>query len=169
MALALARSIVAEGRFETAAVRAAYREWAASEPPEGDAVEATLARAAVLGILAHAKPDGRAAELARADAAITGADTATAEAAAVFASAIAQAVESGEALAPSAGAVAAGALFGATRGRAALPAQWRHMVLSCRPHPLRMRRPRPRAYWPIDVLEIAERLALADTPAGRDR
>jgi hypothetical protein len=167
MALALARSIVAEGRFEPAAARAAHREWAASEPPEGDVVEAALARAAVLGILAHAML-GRAGELARADAAITGADSATAEAAAVFASAIAQAVESGEARARAAGAAAAGALFGATHGRAALPAQWRAMVLSCRPHPLRVRRPRPRAYWPVDVLEIAERLLLAgEAPAER--
>jgi hypothetical protein len=55
----------------------------------------------------------------------------------------------------------AGALLGAVHGRAAVPAQWRSMVLSCRPlaRPASTR-PRPREYWPVDVLEIAERLLL---------
>jgi hypothetical protein len=35
------------------------------------------------------------------------------------------------------------------------------MVLSCRAHVLRARHPRPLAYWPVDVLELAERLLLA--------
>jgi hypothetical protein len=35
------------------------------------------------------------------------------------------------------------------------------MILSCRPHPLRAKRPRPLAYWPVDALELAERLLLA--------
>jgi ADP-ribosylglycohydrolase/fructose-1,6-bisphosphatase/inositol monophosphatase family enzyme len=55
----------------------------------------------------------------------------------------------------------AGALLGAVHGRAALPAQWRSMVLSCRAHPSRARHARPMAYWPTDVLELAERLLLA--------
>lgn len=55
----------------------------------------------------------------------------------------------------------AGALLGAVHGRGAVPEQWRSMVLSCRPLPPRARRPRPRACWPIDVMEIAERLLLA--------
>jgi ADP-ribosylglycohydrolase len=56
----------------------------------------------------------------------------------------------------------AGALLGAVHGRAAVPAQWRSMVLSCRPfaEPAAAR-PRPREYWPVDVPEIAERLLLA--------
>jgi ADP-ribosylglycohydrolase/fructose-1,6-bisphosphatase/inositol monophosphatase family enzyme len=54
----------------------------------------------------------------------------------------------------------AGALLGAAHGRDALPAQWRSMVLSCRALAPRARRPRPRAYWPVDVLEVAERLLL---------
>jgi ADP-ribosylglycohydrolase/fructose-1,6-bisphosphatase/inositol monophosphatase family enzyme len=58
-------------------------------------------------------------------------------------------------------AAVAGALLGAVHGREAVPAQWRRMILSCRPHPLRGRRPRPMAYWPVDALEIAERLLLA--------
>ena len=50
----------------------------------------------------------------------------------------------------------AGALLGAVHGRDAVPPQWRSMVLSCRPHPLRAPQPRPMAYWPIDLLEQAE-------------
>jgi ADP-ribosyl-[dinitrogen reductase] hydrolase len=58
-------------------------------------------------------------------------------------------------------AAVAGALLGAVHGREAVPAQWRLMILSCRPHPLRTSRPRPMAYWPVDVPELAERLLLA--------
>jgi ADP-ribosylglycohydrolase/fructose-1,6-bisphosphatase/inositol monophosphatase family enzyme len=54
----------------------------------------------------------------------------------------------------------AGALLGAVYGREAVPSQWRRMVLSCRPHPSRAKRPRPMEYWPIDVLVLAERLLL---------
>ncbi len=60
----------------------------------------------------------------------------------------------------------AGALAGAVHGRAAIPSQWRQMVLSCRPHPMRAVHPRPPAYWPVDVLEIAERLVLLGRSAG---
>jgi ADP-ribosylglycohydrolase len=60
----------------------------------------------------------------------------------------------------------AGALLGAVHGREAVPLQWRSMVLSCRPLQPRARRPRPRAYWPVDVLEIAERLLLSGEPRG---
>jgi hypothetical protein len=35
------------------------------------------------------------------------------------------------------------------------------MVLSCRPLGARARVPRPPEYWPVDVLELAERLLLA--------
>jgi len=55
----------------------------------------------------------------------------------------------------------AGALLGAVHGRDALPMQWRSMILSCRPKGPRARRPRPRVYWPVDALEVAERLMLA--------
>jgi len=55
----------------------------------------------------------------------------------------------------------AGALLGAVHGRGAIPLQWRSMILSCRPHPLRARRPRPRSCWPVDALELAEGLVLA--------
>jgi ADP-ribosylglycohydrolase len=55
----------------------------------------------------------------------------------------------------------AGALLGAVHGREAVPPQWRSLLLSCRAHPLRARHPRPRAFWPVDVYELAERLLLA--------
>jgi ADP-ribosylglycohydrolase/fructose-1,6-bisphosphatase/inositol monophosphatase family enzyme len=55
----------------------------------------------------------------------------------------------------------AGALLGAVHGREALPAQWRSMILSCHPVPGVAARPRPMAYWPVDVMELAERLLLA--------
>jgi hypothetical protein len=35
------------------------------------------------------------------------------------------------------------------------------MVLSCRPWPGFAPHPRPVEYWPVDVLELAERLLLA--------
>jgi ADP-ribosyl-[dinitrogen reductase] hydrolase len=54
-----------------------------------------------------------------------------------------------------------GALLGAVHGRDAVPAQWRSMVLSCRPLAPRARHPRPRACWPVDLMEIAEQLLLA--------
>jgi ADP-ribosyl-[dinitrogen reductase] hydrolase len=63
-------------------------------------------------------------------------------------------------------AAVAGALLGAVHGRDAVPLQWRSMVLSCRPLAPRARRPRPRPYWPVDVLEIAERLLIAGSRLG---
>jgi hypothetical protein len=56
----------------------------------------------------------------------------------------------------------AGALLGAVHGREAVPPQWRHMVLSCRPMNLVRHcvHPRPRGCWPADALELAERLLL---------
>ena len=53
-----------------------------------------------------------------------------------------------------------GALVGAVYGRAAIPAQWQRMVLTCRPmpgHPA-VKQPRPAQYWPVDALLLAERL-----------
>jgi len=54
----------------------------------------------------------------------------------------------------------AGALLGAVYGRAAIPAQWADAVLSCRPAEGRagVHKPRPECFWPVDVLELAERL-----------
>jgi ADP-ribosylglycohydrolase len=53
----------------------------------------------------------------------------------------------------------AGALLGACHGREAVPARWVLPVLACRPHDeAGALRPRPMAYWPDDVLEVAEAL-----------
>jgi ADP-ribosylglycohydrolase len=56
-----------------------------------------------------------------------------------------------------------GALLGAMYGRDGVPLRWQQMVLTCRPlaGAPEVRRPRPRPFWPVDVLEIAERLLLA--------
>jgi ADP-ribosyl-[dinitrogen reductase] hydrolase len=53
-----------------------------------------------------------------------------------------------------------GALLGAVHGRDAIPSQWVEKLLSCRPeagHP-HIRHPRPRCFWPVDALDLAERL-----------
>jgi len=60
----------------------------------------------------------------------------------------------------------AGALLGAVHGRQAVPSQWRRMVLSCRPHGRHAKRPRPMVYWPVDVLEVAERLLIQGARAA---
>lgn len=61
-----------------------------------------------------------------------------------------------------------GALLGAVYGLEAVPLQWREAVLSCRPERGRpgVRRPRPRCFWPTDILELAPRL-LEDRRASR--
>jgi ADP-ribosylglycohydrolase/fructose-1,6-bisphosphatase/inositol monophosphatase family enzyme len=53
----------------------------------------------------------------------------------------------------------AGALLGAFHGREALPRRWVLPVLACRPCPeADAFRPRPRDYWPDDILELGEAL-----------
>jgi ADP-ribosylglycohydrolase/fructose-1,6-bisphosphatase/inositol monophosphatase family enzyme len=56
----------------------------------------------------------------------------------------------------------AGALLGAVYGREAIPAQWRQMLRSCRPITgiAGVEHPRPRRFWPVDALELAERLVV---------
>jgi ADP-ribosylglycohydrolase/fructose-1,6-bisphosphatase/inositol monophosphatase family enzyme len=56
----------------------------------------------------------------------------------------------------------AGALLGAVHGRNAIPFQWFDRVLTCRPLPDSpgVTHPRPRAFWPVDALALAERLLL---------
>ena len=53
-----------------------------------------------------------------------------------------------------------GALLGAVYGRGAVPAQWAECLLNCRPAAGRANvfRPRPQRFWPVDALELAERL-----------
>jgi ADP-ribosyl-[dinitrogen reductase] hydrolase len=53
----------------------------------------------------------------------------------------------------------AGALLGALHGRRAIPPRWVLPVLACRPCvEAGAQQPRPMAYWPDDVLEVAEAL-----------
>jgi ADP-ribosyl-[dinitrogen reductase] hydrolase len=53
----------------------------------------------------------------------------------------------------------AGALLGAAHGRDAIPRRWILPVLACRPlDEAGALRPRPPAYWPDDLLELAEAL-----------
>jgi ADP-ribosylglycohydrolase len=54
----------------------------------------------------------------------------------------------------------AGALLGAVYGEVAVPRQWREAVLACRPELGRpgVQRPRPREFWPVDAVELADQL-----------
>ena len=247
MALALARSIVAQGAFEREAAADAYRAWLRSSPFDvGGTVAAalrdrpnpasqangSLMRVSPLGVYAHAIAPALAAELARQDSSLTHPNPVCGDAAAALVVAIGHAVREGdgpeaafraaEEWARRAGAAllvleafgaarheaprcdtpgsegwvrialqnafhellhapgveegvvatvrrggdadtnaaVTGALLGAVHGREAVPAQWRSMILSCRPVPPRAHRPRPCACWPVDALEIAERLLL---------
>jgi ADP-ribosylglycohydrolase/fructose-1,6-bisphosphatase/inositol monophosphatase family enzyme len=111
MAMALARSIVAEERFDRVAVKRAYQEWLRSEPFDiGGTVRAALAdrlnphskangslmRASPLGIYAHALDPESAAELAHQDSRITHPNPACLDAVAVFVIAIAHALHTGD-------------------------------------------------------------------------
>lgn len=53
-----------------------------------------------------------------------------------------------------------GALLGAVYGFDAIPLQWVTSVLSCRPKigTPGVNRPRPECFWPVDALELAEKL-----------
>ncbi|MCX6578645.1 MAG: ADP-ribosylglycohydrolase family protein [Candidatus Aminicenantes bacterium] len=55
-----------------------------------------------------------------------------------------------------------GALLGAVNGREAIPAQWVDCLLNCRPaagNP-HVHHPRPECFWPVDALDLAEKLIL---------
>lgn len=53
-----------------------------------------------------------------------------------------------------------GALLGAVYDYDAIPSQWRDAVLSCRPEAggANVINPRPKPFWPIDALELTQRL-----------
>ncbi len=55
-----------------------------------------------------------------------------------------------------------GALLGAIYGRSQVPEQWETCILNCRPEKGRpgVYRPRPPEYWPGNVLDYAEKLAV---------
>lgn len=57
----------------------------------------------------------------------------------------------------------AGALLGAVQGEQAIPAQWRNSILQCRPQAGEpgVFRPRPREFWPVDAIELADQLFVA--------
>jgi ADP-ribosylglycohydrolase/fructose-1,6-bisphosphatase/inositol monophosphatase family enzyme len=111
LALALARSILAEGGFEREAALEAYRAWLRSQPFDvGDTIGAalrdhpnpasqangSLMRASPLGIYAHALAPPLAAELARQDASLTHPSPVCGDATAAYVVAIAHAVNVGD-------------------------------------------------------------------------
>lgn len=55
-----------------------------------------------------------------------------------------------------------GALLGAVYGLDAIPTQWADCVLDCRPMEGHsgVHHPRPECFWPVDALELAERLVM---------
>ena len=56
-----------------------------------------------------------------------------------------------------------GALLGAVEGREAIPAQWSECLQNCRPAKGTpgVHHPRPKRFWPVDALELAEQLLQA--------
>jgi ADP-ribosylglycohydrolase/fructose-1,6-bisphosphatase/inositol monophosphatase family enzyme len=60
-----------------------------------------------------------------------------------------------------------GALLGAVHGVAAVPQQWRDRVLTCRPMNEHRGVRRPRCFWPVDGLHLAERLLCLGSKAAR--
>ena len=59
-----------------------------------------------------------------------------------------------------------GALLGAVEGRTAIPEQWQTSILNCRPQAGQpeVRKPRPECFWPVDALELAQKL-ISTTPS----
>ena len=56
-----------------------------------------------------------------------------------------------------------GALLGAVYGRDSVPERWVEAILNCRPEAgnPRVKQPRPKVFWPVDALELSERLLSA--------
>lgn len=63
----------------------------------------------------------------------------------------------------------AGALLGAVYGAEVMPRQWIGTILSCRPERGRpgVHRPRPKPFWPVDALTVAQRLVEAGSITSR--
>ncbi|MCX8033429.1 MAG: ADP-ribosylglycohydrolase family protein [Thermoleophilia bacterium] len=63
----------------------------------------------------------------------------------------------------------AGALLGAVYGASAVPERWKRVILSCRPERglPGVYRPRPRSFWPVDILTVADRLVLCGLESSR--
>lgn len=202
LALALARAIARDKRYDAAAAVAARREWRASLSAEAGAVPVGAFLSPVpIGVWAAGDP-ARAAQVARADAALTQADAASAESSAAMAAAIATGVAGASLAEVHAAALAhagsegreaiagtfraldrtrefervliaaeaetgsdraiATALFGALHGRAAIPERRVLEVLACRPNAeAGPAQARPMAFWPDDLLDLAEALSAA--------
>lgn len=111
LALALARSIVAQGGYDAQRARGAYQSWLLSQPfdvgrttraaLEGrllvdSQANGALMRASPLGLLAHALPAADAAALARADAALTHPHAVCADASAAYLVALTHALRAGD-------------------------------------------------------------------------
>lgn len=64
-----------------------------------------------------------------------------------------------------------GALLGAVHGVETIPAEWRNTILDCKPEDgnARVFRPRPREFWPVDAMEVAESLLAAGIAARKRR
>jgi ADP-ribosylglycohydrolase/fructose-1,6-bisphosphatase/inositol monophosphatase family enzyme len=61
----------------------------------------------------------------------------------------------------------AGALLGAVHGREGVPRRYREQVITCRPlREIGALQPRPREFWPVDAMVLAEALLLAGAAAG---
>lgn len=110
MALALARSIVAAGKYDPAGALAAYHAWRASGPfdiggttaaalashPKADSqANGSLMRVSPLAVFAHALPPEAAADLARQDSALTHPHAVCGDACAAYVVALAHALRTG--------------------------------------------------------------------------
>jgi ADP-ribosylglycohydrolase/fructose-1,6-bisphosphatase/inositol monophosphatase family enzyme len=110
MALALARALVAAGKWDAEAVLAAYKEWYRSGPFDvGQTTRAalngylmreseangSLMRASPLGVFSHSRPADEAAVLARGDSALTHPNPVCGDATAAFVVAVAHAIQEG--------------------------------------------------------------------------
>ncbi|GAB4285317.1 MAG: hypothetical protein Kow0029_32140 [Candidatus Rifleibacteriota bacterium] len=62
-----------------------------------------------------------------------------------------------------------GALLGAIFGRKSMPRQWEECILSCKPEKGApgVYRPRPKEYWPTEILNFAHTLLLNDFTAAK--
>ena len=165
-ALHLARVLVRDGGYNPEVLRDVYQSRPGTLHAGMD--DDALLRAVPLAIFGALKDgeeqDAQVKAWATQDAALT--HPACAAAAAALAGGLAAAIREGsepeKGLADTNAAIA-GALLGAVHGEGALPARRRLELLSCRPIAglEGVRRPRPRACWPVDALVLAERLLVA--------
>lgn len=134
MALLLARMLTERGTYDPDAALRAYQFWLDSDPFDCGMTIAT-------GLRGSPNPDSQAngamMRISPLDifGAMRGGDTDT-------------------------NAAICGALLGAVYGLDAIPGQWVERVLNCRPkagHP-GVNRPRSECFWPVDALELADRL-----------